>query len=99
MAGSRARPLGVIGRGSGAVECLLDGRGDGSDLCAQLLLYAVQVEAVVVGDEIDGQAQVAKPAGATHSVQVGLGVLGEVKIDDHVDGLDVDAPGEEVCKA
>ena len=30
------------------------------------------------------------------SVQVGLGDLGEVEVDDHVDGLDVDAPGEEV---
>ena len=29
-------------------------------------------------------------------MQVGLSHLGEVKVDDDVDGLDVDTPGEEI---
>ena len=29
-------------------------------------------------------------------MQVGLGHLGEVEVDDHVDGLDVDTAGEQV---
>ena len=47
-------------------------------------------------DEVDGQAEVAESAGPADSVQVGLGRLGEVKVDDHVHRLDVDAPGEQV---
>ena len=82
---------------SGAVKRLLDGRGYGADLGAELLLNAVQVEAVVVGDQVDGQAQVAEAAGAPHAVQVRLRVLGEVEVDDHVHGLDVDTASEEVC--
>jgi len=76
---------------------LVDDRRDGLDLSTELLLDLVQVEAVVVGDEIDGQAQVAEAARATDAMQVGLGVLGKVKIDDDVHGLNVDTSGEEVC--
>jgi len=76
---------------------LVDDRRDGLDLSTELLLDLVQVEAVVVGDEIDGQAQVAEAARATDTMQVGLGVLGKVKIDDDVHGLNVDTSGEEVC--
>lgn len=38
----------------------------------------------------------AKAARATDSVQVGLRILREVKVDDNVDGLDVDTTGEKV---
>lgn len=58
-----------------------------------------QVDAVVVGDEVDCQAQVPEAAAAAHAVQVGLAVLGEVKVDDHVHALDVDAAREQVCAA
>ena len=34
----------------GAVKRLFYGRGNGSDLGSQLLLYAIEVEAVVIGD-------------------------------------------------
>ena len=53
---------------SGAVERFLDCGRDGLDLSAQLLLDAVEVEAVIVGDEVDGQAQVAKAPRASHAV-------------------------------
>ena len=36
------------------------------------------------------------PSTAANPVEIGLGHLGEVEVDDHVDGLDVDAPGQEV---
>ena len=45
-----------------------------------------------MGDEIDGQSQVAEPPRATDAVQVGLRRLGEVKIDDYIHRLDVNAP-------
>lgn len=66
------------------------------DLCAQLGLDLVQSESVVVGDEIDGNTQVTESSRSADSVQVGLGHLGEVEVDDNVDGLDVDTSGEEI---
>ena len=40
--------------------------------------------------------QVSESSRSTDPVQVGLGHLGEVEVDDDVDGLDVDASCEEV---
>lgn len=74
----------------------LDDLRDWLDLCAQLGLDLVQSESVVIGDEIDGNTQVAESSGSADSVQVGLGHLGEVEVDDNVDGLDVDTSGEEI---
>lgn len=61
------------------------------------LFDAEQIVAVFVGDEIDGQTEVAEAAGAADTVQVRLGVLGKVEVDHHVDRLDVDTAGEQVC--
>lgn len=44
----------------GHVQALVDDAWDGFDLCSQLLLDPFQVEAVIVGDEVDGEAQVSK---------------------------------------
>lgn len=45
----------------GHVEALVDAAGDGLDVGHQLLLDGLQVEAVLRGDQVDGQTQVAKP--------------------------------------
>jgi hypothetical protein len=37
-----------------------------------------------------------KAAGSTDSVKIGLRVLGEIKVDDDVDSLDVDTSGEQI---
>uniref|UniRef100_A0A6B0UWV9 Putative secreted protein n=1 Tax=Ixodes ricinus TaxID=34613 RepID=A0A6B0UWV9_IXORI len=78
------------------IEVLVDDLGDGLDLCAQLLLNAVQGEAVVVGDQVDGDAQVAEAPGPADPVQVCLRHLGEVEVDHHIHRLDVYAPREQV---
>jgi hypothetical protein len=57
----------------------------------------MQGESVVVGDQVDGDTKVAEPATSTDPVEVGLGHLGEVEVDDNVYGLDVDTPGEQVA--
>jgi hypothetical protein len=44
----------------------------------------LQIEAIVVGDKIDGKTQMAEAPRAAHSMQVGLGRLWEVKIDDDI---------------
>ena len=55
-----------------AVEVAVDLAGDGLDLGGELLLDLVEGEAVLVGDQVDRQTQVAEAARATDAVQVGL---------------------------
>lgn len=78
------------------VQRRVDDLGDGLDLRAQLLLDAVQGEPVLVGDQVDGDPEVAEPAGAPDAVQVRLGHAREVEVDDDVDGLHVDTAREQV---
>lgn len=52
--------------------------------------------AILVGDEVDCETQVAEAARAADAVQIGLGVLREVEVDDHIHGLDVDTAREQV---
>ena len=52
--------------------------------------------AIIVCDQIDRQSQVAESSRPTNTVEVSLGVLGEIKVDDHIDALDVDTASEEI---
>ena len=56
----------------------------------------MQGKAVVVSNKIDGNAQMSKSSRPTNPVQVGLGHFGEVEVDDHVDGLNIDTTGQQV---
>lgn len=81
----------------GHVKRLVNVPRDWSDLSAQLLLNSVEGEPVVVGDQVDCNTKVTEPATSANSVEVGLGHLGEVEVDNDIDGLDVDTPGEQVA--
>ena len=81
----------------GDVEALVDVPGDGLDLGAQLRLDPVKRESVIIGDQVDGHSEVTISAASSDPVKVGLGHLGEVEVDDHVDRLDVDTASEEVA--
>ena len=65
-------------------------------LSAQLLFNSVEIEAVLVGHKINGKTQVSKASGTTNSVKIGLRILGEIKIDDDIDSLNVDTTGEQI---
>lgn len=78
------------------VERRLDLGWDGLDLSAQLLLNLVKIETVVIRDEVDGQTQVPKAPRAPNTMEVGLTVLGEIKVDHHIHGLDVNSSGEQI---
>ena len=78
------------------VEALVDNLGDGFDLGVQLLFDGDEAEAVLVRDEVDGQAQVAESTGAPYSVEVGLGRFGEVKVYDDIHGLNVNASRQKI---
>lgn len=68
--------------------------GYGLDLSAKLLLDLVQVEAVLIGDEVDGETEMAIPTATTNAMKVCLTVLGKVEIDHYVHGLDVNSPSK-----
>ena len=53
--------VGVGGVELGYVETLVDAAGDGLDVGHQLVFDGLQVEAVLRGDQVDGQTQVTKP--------------------------------------
>ena len=69
---------------------------DGLNLRVQFPFDAVEIVTILVGDEVDGHAEMAKPARSTNPVEVGLSVARKVKVDYHIDSLDVDAAREEV---
>ena len=60
------------------------------------LLDGLEQVALARGDERDRVAAAAGPAGAADAVHVGLGVGGDVVVDDVADPLDVEAAGGDV---
>ena len=60
------------------------------------MLNPIQVESVLESNEVDGQTKMPKSTRAPNAMQVGLRVLGEVKVDYNVDRLNVDTAGEKV---
>ena len=70
--------------------------GNGLDFRAQFVLDAVKGKAILVRDQIDGNAQVAESTRTTDSVQVRLGHLRKIEIDDHSDSLNVDTTSEQI---
>ena len=68
--------------------------GNRLDLGTELLLNLIQVEPVFIGDEVDGETKVSESTGTTNTMKVSFRVLGEIEVDDNVDGLDVDTTGK-----
>ena len=46
-----------------------------SNLCSQLLFYLVQVEAIVIRNQVDGETQVSKATGSTNAMEIGFRIL------------------------
>lgn len=80
----------------GHVETFVDIPWDWPDFCAKLLLNSVEGKPVVIGDQVDGNTEVSKPSASANPVEVSLGHLGKVEIDDDIDSLDVDSSGEQI---
>lgn len=78
------------------VECTIDVLRNGGDLRAELLLDTVEVEAIFVRYQVDGESQMTKPTRSANAVKVGFRVLGEIKVDDDVDSLNIDTTSKEV---
>lgn len=51
---------------------------------------------VTLSYKINSESEMTKSSGSTDSVEVCLGVLGHVEVDDHVNGKDIDTSGENI---
>lgn len=78
------------------VKLLVNGLGNGPDFGSELLFNSVEIEAVLVSDHVNGETQMSVTTGTTNTMQIGFSILREIKIDDDIDGLDVDTTGEQV---
>ena len=78
------------------VKRTIDMLRDGGNLRPKLLLNTVEVKTILVRHQIDGETQMSEPTGTTDTVKICLRVLGEIKVDNDVDSLDIDTTGEEV---
>lgn len=66
------------------------------DFSAKFLFNAIQIEAIIVSDQVDSETKVAKPSRSSNSMEIGLSILGKVKIDYNIHRLDVNPSSKEV---
>lgn len=78
------------------VEALVNRLRNGLDFGTEVSLDIVQVESVIPVDQVNSQTKVAITTRSTNTMKIGLGILGEVKVDDNVDRLDIDTTGEKI---
>lgn len=78
------------------VETLVNGGRNGLDFSAQVTFNVVEVEPVIPVDQVDGQTKMAVTARATDTMKICLGILWEVKVDHHIDSLNVDTTREKI---
>jgi len=69
---------------------------DGNDLRIKLRFNIEQILLIRVSDEVDCKTQMTKTTGSTNSVKIGLCISWEVKIDDDVNGEDINTSGKNV---
>jgi|JI6StandDraft_1071083.scaffolds.fasta_scaffold96405_1 hypothetical protein len=80
--------------GRSAIERLIYVGRHGVDLGIQFLLDFDHGLLVSFSDEVDGQSDLSEPARPADPVEVDAAFGGEIEVDDDVDSLDVDAPGD-----
>ena len=74
----------------------LGGDGDLVDVFAQEALYLAELGLVVQADEGDGTAFGAGAGGSAYAVDVVLGIVGDIEVDDQVYIVDVYSAGYNV---
>lgn len=70
--------------------------GHGLYFGIKFLLDLDYVFLVILGDQVDGEADLSIPAAPANPVQIGAPLVWEVEVDDDIDGRDVDASSNEV---
>jgi len=80
----------------GHVETLVNNRGNGLDLCPELLFNLVKIKSIIIRDQVDRQTQVTETTATTNTMKIGLGILREIKIDHHVYSLDINTARQKI---
>lgn len=78
------------------VQALVDVGRDRLNLRAQITLDVVQIIPIIPVYQVDGKTKVTEAPRPADTMEIGLGVLGKVEVDDDVDGLDIDTTSEKV---
>ena len=81
---------------SNSVEILIDILRNWLDLSLQVILDIEHVVLVIFTDEVDRDTQVAESSGTTNPMEIGVRLAREVKVDNNVDGDDVDTTGKDI---
>ena len=81
---------------SDSVEVLVDVLRDRLDLSVQIVLNIEHVILVVFANEVDCKAEMAEPTRTADSVQVSVGLAWEIKVDNNVDGDNVNTTGKNI---
>jgi len=92
--GSRRNHIAITSRSD--VKGTIDVLRDGGNLRPKLLLDTVEVETVFVSHQVDGDTQMSEPTGTTDTVKICFRILGEIKVDDDVNRLNINTTSEEV---
>jgi len=69
---------------------------DRLNFSAKFLFNPIEVETILIGYKVNSETQMSKASGTTNSMKIGLRILGEIKVDDDIDGLNVDTSGEQI---
>ena len=78
------------------VKGLVDSSRDGLNFSTKIALDIVQVETIVPVDQVNSKTQVTIASRSTNTMQIGLSILREIKVDDNVDGLDINTTCQEI---
>ena len=78
------------------IKLLVDGLWDWCNFGTEFLLNLVQIEAILPIDQVYRHTQMSITSGSTNAMEVCLRVFRKIKIDHHIDGLDIDTTSQEI---
>ena len=78
------------------VETLLYGCWNWLDFRPELLLNLVHIEPIIPVDEVDSETKMSEAARSTNTMEISLGILGEIEVDDHIHCLNIDTTGKKI---
>lgn len=79
-----------------AIQRLLNHWWDWLDFGTKLLFDSIQIESILVCYQVNCKTQMPESPRTSDSMQICLGVLWEIKVDHHIDCLNVNSTGEQV---
>lgn len=78
------------------IEFLVDSLRNWLNFGAKLLFDFVKIEPVIPVDQVDSQAKMAESTRASNAMEICLGILREIEINNHVDSLYINTSSEQV---